>query len=225
MARVPFWKTPLSEYVTDLDNVLRILDLKDPILIGHPLGGAIVQKYLETHPQISAAVLLASIPPRGTSFPSLRFAWKDLSQFVRINWLRSMYVAVETPLKAQRLFLAPETPMEIAEEIHEDLREESYVGYLQTINPFYLHPKRVRIGLPVLVLGAANDAIFTYAEVKATALAYHTKPVIIGDIGHGMMYDLRWETVAEKITEWLALSVEGEPTAAGLISFPPETIL
>jgi pimeloyl-ACP methyl ester carboxylesterase len=39
-----------------------------PVVIGHSMGGFVVQKYLETH-QAPAGVLLASIPPRGLGPP------------------------------------------------------------------------------------------------------------------------------------------------------------
>ena len=55
--------TSISHYVSDLAQIIGKLE-RPPVLIGHSLGGLVVQKYLEKH-QAPAAVLLASVPPGG----------------------------------------------------------------------------------------------------------------------------------------------------------------
>ena len=52
----------ISDYVSDVEQVAGQFDTP-PIIIGHSMGGYITQKYLETHPEIPAAVLLTAIPP------------------------------------------------------------------------------------------------------------------------------------------------------------------
>ena len=53
----------VHDYVDDLATVIADLP-KPPILVGHSMGGFIVQKYLERHP-VPAAVLMCSVPPQG----------------------------------------------------------------------------------------------------------------------------------------------------------------
>ena len=41
------------------------------------------------------------------------------------------------------------------------------------------------------------------SEIEATARAYHTQGEIIPDVAHNSMLELRWQTVAERILDWL----------------------
>ncbi len=62
----------IADYASDVAQVASQLP-KPPILIGHSMGGLIVQKYLEKHPA-TAAVLLASVPAGGIIKTVLRIA-------------------------------------------------------------------------------------------------------------------------------------------------------
>ncbi len=53
----------ISELVDDVESVAASLATR-PVVIGHSMGGFVVQKYLESH-EAPAGVLLASEPPRG----------------------------------------------------------------------------------------------------------------------------------------------------------------
>src|ERR1044072_1083743 len=53
----------VKDYVSDVAQVADGLR-RPPVLIGHSLGGLVVQKYLETH-HAPAAVLIASSPASG----------------------------------------------------------------------------------------------------------------------------------------------------------------
>jgi len=52
-----------KDYVETLESQIKLIS-PAPVVIGHSLGGAILQKYMENH-QLPAAVLLASLPPKG----------------------------------------------------------------------------------------------------------------------------------------------------------------
>lgn len=66
----------LADYVADVAQVAAGLP-RPPVLVGHSMGGMIVQKYLEQH-TAPAAVLLASAPPRGLLPATLRFAGRHM---------------------------------------------------------------------------------------------------------------------------------------------------
>lgn len=63
--------------------------------------------------------------------------------------------------------------------------------------------KTERIDTPLLVLGGERDTIYRDSDVRATARAYGTEASIIPNVGHEMMLEPRWETVAERIASWL----------------------
>ena len=53
----------IADYVDDVSTVVDWLD-ETPVLVGHSMGGFIVQKFLERHP-LPGAALLCSVPPQG----------------------------------------------------------------------------------------------------------------------------------------------------------------
>ena len=53
----------IHDYVEDVAEVVADLAAA-PVLIGHSMGGFVVQKYLERH-AVPAAVLMCSVPPQG----------------------------------------------------------------------------------------------------------------------------------------------------------------
>jgi pimeloyl-ACP methyl ester carboxylesterase len=59
------------------------------------------------------------------------------------------------------------------------------------------------VSAPVLVLGAEEDGSVTVDEVHLTARAYGTTATIFPRMGHNMMQDVGWITVADHICQWL----------------------
>jgi pimeloyl-ACP methyl ester carboxylesterase len=71
----------IDDYVHDVVSVARELPTP-PVVIGHSMGGFIVQKYLESH-DAAAGVLLASAPPGGMAATALRTAMAHPVQNLR----------------------------------------------------------------------------------------------------------------------------------------------
>src|ERR1700680_2733797 len=84
----------LPYFVADVKHIPRQLD-RPPVLIGHSMGGLIVQKYLETH-SVPAAVLLASVPPAGVLRTTLRIARRHPLAFLKANGTLQLYPIVGT---------------------------------------------------------------------------------------------------------------------------------
>ena len=55
----------------------------------------------------------------------------------------------------------------------------------------------------LLVVGALDDGAITPKEVRATARAYRTEAEFFANMGHDMMLEPGWATVAERIHTWL----------------------
>ena len=56
----------------------------------------------------------------------------------------------------------------------------------------------------MLVLGGEHDVIYPNADVHATAKFDRSQATFIPDMGHEMMLEPGWATVAERILSWLA---------------------
>jgi pimeloyl-ACP methyl ester carboxylesterase len=191
----------IADFVDDVASVASGLPDR-PILVGHSLGGFVVQKYLESH-DAPGAVLLASIPPSGTAGFFLR-------SFKRHPWYTTRAVATTkslccvggTPELARETFFSELTPVADIARYAEQLGEE-YVGKI-VLDTLWLNlPKPALVATPVLVLGAERDICFTQNEVHATADAYGTKAEIFAEMGHDMMLEPEWAAVAERIHAWL----------------------
>lgn len=185
-----------SDYVNDVEQVARSLD-RLPALIGHSMGGYVVQKYLEGR-RAPAAVLLASVPVDGILSFMLRYAAQHpvamLKTVVRLN----PYWMVATPELSRAAFFSPDAPNAAA--YHQRLQAEAFRVALDSA--LLDLPNPVRVNTPLLVLGAARDAVFTCQEQERTAAVYRA-PLEWFDLAHDMMLEPGWQAVADRIMVWL----------------------
>lgn len=191
----------MADFVDDVASVADGLPER-PVMIGHSMGGFVVQKYLESH-DAPAAVLLASVPPSGIA----RFL---LRRFRLHPWLTARHLAItkskgsmgRTPELARESFFSGSTPLADVARYAAGLDEE-YVGK-HVLGMLWLDlPKPSLVTTPMLVLGAENDILFSTREVRATASAYQTEAEFIPGMAHDMMLEPGWADVAERIHAWL----------------------
>jgi pimeloyl-ACP methyl ester carboxylesterase len=187
-----------ADYLDDIASVARRLP-SPPVLIGHSMGGALVQKYLEVN-DAPAAVLMASSPPQGYLRSGLRWLRRHPWHFTKLSITGRSLPYVSTPELARKRFFSPNTPEELVVRYSSRLQEESARSGRDGLLTL---PKPTKVRAPVLVLGAHHDGSVTPEEVRATARAYCTEPVFFGDMGHNMMLEPGWPAVAQRIDDWL----------------------
>ena len=56
----------------------------------------------------------------------------------------------------------------------------------------------------MLVLGADKDMAISKHEVESTAREYGTQAEIFSGIAHDMMLETGWQSVADRVINWLA---------------------
>jgi pimeloyl-ACP methyl ester carboxylesterase len=191
--------TRIADFVEDVTSACRALP-NPPVLIGHSMGGFIVQKYLE-HRTAAGAVLLSSPPPSGLVKTVIRIARRTPLAFLKANLTMSLWPAIATPRMAREAFFSSDVPEDALRGYWAQMQDESYRALLDMVLLDLPKPGRVRA--PVLVLGAARDNMLSRREIEATARAYHTRCAIIPDVAHDSMLELRWRDVAERILAWL----------------------
>jgi len=194
------WHSAARGYVADVAQVVAQL-ARPPVLVGHSMGGYVVQKYLESH-AAAAGVLLASIPASGVLRFALRYAARHPWAFLKSQLTLEPWHLVATPALAQEAFFSPGLPAEEVARHFVRLQPESYRMQFEAM--FLDLPKPARVRTPMLVLAAANDRVFTLAEEQATARAYGTEAVVFPDMAHDMMLEPGWRSVADRILGWLA---------------------
>jgi pimeloyl-ACP methyl ester carboxylesterase len=197
--------TPLNEcsvadYVDDVHTVAAGL-ATPPVVIGHSMGGFVVQKYLAAH-DAPAGVLVASAPPRGLFRAVARIVRTHPRHCARSRSLGRPLEFFGAPPIARALFYSPDTPEELVVRYVGRLQEESTrVLYRDLTFGDLVRPKEVTA--PVLVLGAELDGFFNRQEVTATARAYSTAAEFFPAMGHNMMLEVGWASVASRIDSWL----------------------
>jgi len=190
----------LTDYVTDLgDTVRRIGGL--PVLIGHSMGGMVVQRYLRTG-KARGVVLMASVPPYGLWDSTIGMAFRDPMLAHQLGLLMAFGPAVINIGSIRRAMLSDRVPDSELPRYEPLFQSESsrVVMDMLAFDPFSWLPEPA---LPVLVLGAADDAFFTAPQVEATARAFGTRATIFPDMAHGMMIEPDWRLVADTIAGWL----------------------
>jgi pimeloyl-ACP methyl ester carboxylesterase len=189
----------IDDYVTRLAEVIRGL-AAPPILVGHSMGGLVVQKYLEQAPA-EAAILLAPVPAHGAVWATVRTVRRIPRQFLKANAQLRLYPLIETEELAREAFFSPTIPPSLLKRHFSRLQDESYLAFLDMV--VFRLPRPKRVSTPLLVLGAENDAIFRPKELEATATAYAAQVKIFPEMAHDMMLEPGWQAVADYMLTWL----------------------
>ena len=191
-----------------LDYYLRFLAAEvarletPPVLIGHSMGGALVQWYLKhISDELPAAVLVAP----WTAHAMLATI---LGQF-RLDFIGaalSLLTLTATPnMRNPRVAaraLITEGALLSPEELHARLGPESLLVLFQHNPPFWFPPQKV--SAPVLWLAAGADAFFSVARQERSAARYGAEFVLIEGEGHDLMIERGSRRTAEIVHDWLA---------------------
>jgi pimeloyl-ACP methyl ester carboxylesterase len=189
----------VADYVDDVRTTVDMLG-SEPVLIGHSLGGLVVQKYLDENNRVPAAVLLASYPPQRIrrAAIALRAVIRHPWLTIRANTIGTTADLVNTPGLARESLFCADTPVSIVESCAARMQPVSKraIGVLVRVRPS-------RITTPLLVLVGENDIALTNADMRATASAYGAQGASFQNMGHNMMLEPGWQAVAERIHTWL----------------------
>jgi pimeloyl-ACP methyl ester carboxylesterase len=197
----------LSDYVDDVLEVMEQLKEK-PVLIGHSMGGEIVQRVVHAYPdKVKAVILLASAPPQGITLPErLLLLLTHVREMFQIN-LFNQRKSLQFPVQ---LFFSKNLTVEEKDKFTKLLRPESHMVLRDLGKRFLPAPTWSSPQVPMLVLGAKKDAISSEKTVKSIGKVYKTQPIIFPDIGHDMMLDSEWRRVADVMHTFLCETVFSE---------------
>lgn len=194
----PLRALSFADYVADIGTVAEELP-EPPVLVGHSMGGFLVQKYLETS-TAPAAVLMASMPPAGYLASGLRWLRKHPWHFAKVSVTGRSLPYVSTVELARERFFCASTPSDLVQKYAGRLQEESARAGVDGLRNL---PRTELIETDMLVLGAWEDGAVSPHEVRATARAFGNEAVFFPDMGHNMMLEPGWAAVAKTIDEWL----------------------
>jgi len=192
----------ILDYVEDLttavDDIISQTG-KEPIIIAHSMGGLVLQKYLENR-SCKKAVLMATVPVNGVLRTTTNFLFKkrySLPSLLMFN----LYGLVNSIPKLKWAFFSEDAKEEDLKLCEANLCSESYRAFLDMLYPnvkINYHTK-----IPMLVIGAELDNIFTINEQKKTAEKYNADFKLVPNIAHDMMLDVLHKEAAKEILVWL----------------------
>ena len=192
----------LTGVLAHLTGFIRQLDEK-PILIGHSMGGLIVQLLLQRD-LAAAAVAIDSAPPFGvltTKWSFLKSNWPHITPFasqgqpIAMTFERFQYTFVNTlPLAEQRAayerYVVPESRR---------VPRESLTARIDFKQP---HP-------PLLLIAGSADHIIPASLNKSNTAKYRSSPSVtdfkeFAGRTHFIVGQQGWEEVADYVLGWLS---------------------
>lgn len=184
-------KSHLRTYADEVIRTAASLP-RQPILVGHSLGGLVVQRAIARYPA-RAAVLVAPIPARPGVRTLAKIAGRHPGDALRIS------VGGSLPMREDYLFqeLAPE----VAAEYSARCGPESPWAQFQVLLHRPSGPPRG--GAPVLVLGTPDDGLISIKDVRDTARRYGAELIEFPGMGHDLMLDRRWAEPAGAMLGWV----------------------
>lgn len=189
---------PLSEYVDNLQHVVASLPAP-PVIIGHSMGGMVVQKYLE-RANAPAVVLMSSVPPTGLLASTTHLMMTQPALLVELN--RALNGGIpEFDTLREALFARPVAETELLKYFLLMQPESTRAVWDMT---WFDLPRLARMHRPpMLVLGAEDDRLVPAPLVEQTARSFDTEATLFPDTGHGMMLENHWQESARFIADWL----------------------
>jgi len=195
----------ISDYVDDLERAVSTIG-GDPILVGHSMGGYVVQKYLE-RASASGVVFMASVPPLGLLSSSLALAFSNPRLFSDVNSM--MHHGRVSLDSLQHVLFANPVEVEKLRSCYRRMQPESQRA-MWDMTLFSLPQLRREHRPPVLVLGAESDILVSASQAEQVALHYGTQAEVFSNMGHFMMLEADWQKVADRIIEWIGTLKPGQ---------------
>lgn len=185
----------LKSYTQKLSRLIDLVG-EPAYMIGHSMGGLIVQKYLEqASEQIRAACLLAAVAPFGTK-----------------NTLKMMFANPIMLLKYTALTLDPSIAKKyppshgLLSARSDETTRKSFQSFIiresafALFGTFYPNINTTKVKqTPLLVKGAANDNLVLPKDVVKTGEIYDYQAKVYPEMGHFMMLEPDWQPLADDI--------------------------
>lgn len=205
--------TSLLDYAADLEALIAGLDRK-PILIGHSMGGLLVQ-ILAGRGLAEMAVLLTPASPRGIvaltpsvirTFIAPLSRWGFWRKPFRLSYGAARYGMLNR-------FDEPDARALYGTMVDESGRAAAEIAYWMFDGQRANEADAAATVCPVLVIAGRRDRATPASVVRKVArrygprATYHEYP----DNGHWVLSEPGWQTIAETCETWIRRNLEGTP--------------
>ncbi|MFC3531327.1 alpha/beta hydrolase [Vogesella facilis] len=205
----------IADYVADMAWACGQLP-QPPVLLGHSMGGFVIQQYVRQH-SAPAVVLLASVPPGGLALATWRLSLTAPDILLGLNLFQQGKYQ-PTAEEVRRMLLSPDVEPATAQWLASHCQVESQRAVLDMSLTTALFTRR--LPCPALSLVGRNDLLVSPLEASSGGHLLGIDTTVLPDLGHMLMLDRRWPSVAQTVAEWLARQfadrgVSGGQLAAG----------
>ena len=188
----------IADYVNDVREVAESLS-SEPVLIGHSMGGFVVQKYLEDH-VAPGAVLLCSVPPQGLMSAAMGLMMSRPNVLLDLNGMLTGSGNGMASLR-EAMFAQP-ISVEHMTRIYRHAQPESHRA-LWDMTLLNLPQTSLVKRTPLLVMGTTLDQLIPQSSIEMTARSYDVEAQMFPGLGHGVMLEQGWQVPADYILAWL----------------------
>jgi len=194
-------KVSIHDYLADARAIAE--ELNNPVLIGHSMGGLLVQKLAELLDP-PAIVAITPAAPRGI------FALKTWALF-KAALRHSPDIFLGRPLMPSKAAMIRlelnRLPPEEQDRIYSlQMSESGRQTFDIAVKGLPVDASKVQC--PVLVIGATEDQITAAKMVRKIARKYHADYKEYNGFAHMIVLEPGWERVAEDIAIWLEKSIQ-----------------
>ncbi len=194
----------MSDYARDVAELIRAQPAP-PILIGHSLGGLVVQM-AATKAQVSALMLLAPSAPWGVQGGTLEEAGSALGLYaLGPFWAQ----AVEPDRFVAKLYSLGRMDEATRRAVYDRMTPESGRAMFETLN-WWLDPfmttsvNAAAIKAPVFAAAGGKDLVHPPTTVRQTAKRLGASVHVFDEMSHWLVGEPGWEDVADACLAWLA---------------------
>jgi len=188
----------IADYVDDVGTIVDWLG-ETPVLVGHSMGGFIVQKFLERH-ETPGAALLCSVPPQGLIASQFHLMFQKPQLFAEINRIMAGDYTDTNTLR-EALF-AGEVDEAMLAVWMSRMQTESHRA-IWDMSMFSLPNLHAMHRPPMLILGAEHDVLVPAFLVQSTGHTYGLPVHIFRGMGHAVTHEKEWPLVAAMLRDWL----------------------
>lgn len=194
----------LEDFADDVGWAVNRID-GPVVVVGHSLGGAVVQKYIKRGGRAAGIVLFCAVPPHGLLRAAAAMLAHNpaLARELRKALLHGLHAA-DLDVIEKGLFSHPPAP-DLRRLLFERMDDIAETASRQVIGWTAFAP--LPWGMPkLLVIGGEKDHFVPAGDVRMTAIYYGVRSVIVKNGAHAIMMDGNWRDAADPIAHWLEKS-------------------
>lgn len=192
-----------NDYVDDVETAAKAISAA-PVLIGHSMGGLIVQHYVARGGKAKAFVALASAPPSGLRSSALHMTMFAPDVLFQLALLQGLGPSMASPAVIGRALFSSKSTSELKAGLVAKLQRESPRASAELLEPPPMKRLDPHDKPPILVLGGDADVFLPRSAMQETADFWDADLEVLKGAPHGLMIDTAWRDItAEKIDAWM----------------------